>query len=185
MHARTVARIALALAPLTVSSLPAQTPARLTPEQGWSEIGQCAASASERARHACLDEVLRRAGLLTPQAEAKERRRQFGLDPNAPGAAKATTVPAPSPAPAPAAKSPVPKAQAAERVEVDVARAVMANDGKVVITTADGAIWKQTDSDTIPRLPAEGDRVNIRKASLGSYLCELPTHHTFRCIRTR
>lgn len=174
---------AAVVAALTVMSSPlrAQAPPAMSAEQGWNAIGQCAGNPNERARHACLDDVLRKAGLLTPQAEAKQRRQQFGLDENT---ARATPPPAPAaPAPAPAAKIPQPAPD--DRVDVELAKAVVANDGKIVITTADGAVWKQTDSTTVPRLPDAGDHVRIRKASLGSYLCEMPTHHTFRCVRAK
>jgi len=186
MHKRTAAVTVASILSLGPAALRAQAPGAMTPDQGWSAISQCASNPTERARHACVDDVLRKAGLLTPQAEAKERRRQFGLDENAARAAPpvAAPKPPPSPAPAPASAAP-PKNDDSGRVEVEVARAAVATDGKVVVTTTDGAQWKQTDSDTLPRLPAAGDRVKIRRASLGSYLCELPTHHTFRCVRTK
>ncbi len=182
----------------TTSLLHAQTPPAMNAEQGWSAVGRCASVSSERARHDCLDDVLRRAGLLTPQAEAADKRQQFGLGGEAarPPVASAPAV-APKPAPAAPAKQPAPAAATAlasppdtkpatvDRLEVTIATIAKGSDGKVVFTTADGAVWKQTDSDTIPRLPVAGDIVKIRKASLGSYLCELPSHHTFRCLRSK
>jgi hypothetical protein len=168
---------------LAAAPLAAQTPApAMNAEQGWSAVGQCAAVANERARHACLDDVLRRAGLLNPQAEAIEKRRQFGLEEDRPAVAATPSKAAPA---APSQAAPPAAPAAPERLETRIATIVVAPDHKVVLTTADGAAWKQSDSDTIPRLPQAGDVVRIRKASLGSYLCELPSHHTFRCVRLK
>jgi hypothetical protein len=163
----------------TVSSFAAQTSPSMNAEQGWSAIGRCASISNERARHGCLDDVLRNAGLLTPQVEATERRRQFGLDGDSTRAPReADAVPPPSP-------PPPSRSETVERLEAAIATIDKGADGKVVITTTDGALWKQTDADTIPRLPAAGDLVKIRKATFGSFLCELPSHHTFRCVRSK
>lgn len=165
--------IALVLMTTVVPALRAQTPPAMDAERGWSEVGRCAAISNQRARHDCLDDVLRKAGLLTRQAEATERRRQFGLE----------GEPAATPAPA-AAPTPTPRPEPVDRLEAAIATIVKGADGKIVLTTADGAVWRQTDSDSIPRLPTAGEIVRIRKASFGSFLCQLPSQHTFRCTRT-
>src|SRR4051794_5516680 len=108
---------AAAGAVLTLASVPLRAASSMSAEQGWTAVTQCAADPSERARHACVDEVLRRAGLLTPQAEAKQRRQQFGLDENT-----ARTAP---PAPAPAAKA-SPAAPSDDRVDVELTTAILA-----------------------------------------------------------
>jgi hypothetical protein len=189
MRFRPIATTAASLLCLTAGALLAQVPGSITPEQGWSAIGQCASNSNERVRHACIDDVLRKAGLLTPQAEATERRRQFGLDESPARAAVPAPAPVPkstpSPAPAAATKPPPAPVDAVERLDVQIARAAIANDGKLVVTTTDGAVWKQTDSDSFPRLPSGGEHVRIRKATLGSYLCELESHRTFRCLRQK
>jgi len=179
---------------LTAVSLSAQTPPAMNAESGWSAIGLCAVRSNERARHACIDDVLRQAGLLTPQAEAGERRRQFGLE----GGAAAAPVEPPAPpvaappiaapkiaAPPDAPLPPKPEAASGDRLELEIATAITGLDDKAVLTTTDGAVWQQTDSDTIQRLPRARDRFTVRKASLGSYLCTLPSKITFRCRRTR
>ena len=189
--------VTMAAAALLLSAAAAQVQgqaqAPMNAERGWSAIGQCAGR-SERDRHACMDDVLRQAGLLTPAAEASDRRRQFGLE------GEPARVPAPTPAPAmptpPAVRTaPTTPAQSAppaetasgtaERLQVEVVRATTGTDGKIVLTTADGAVWRQLDSDTIRQVPRAGDRISIRKASLGSYLCSLPSQITFRCRRTQ
>ncbi|MET0290799.1 MAG: hypothetical protein ABW136_00450 [Steroidobacteraceae bacterium] len=191
-HVSSKAAAAVALL-LALPALSAQQ--TLNAEQGWSAVGQCASRTGDRARHDCLDDVLRRAGLLTPEAEKRERQRQFGLEDNAAARAPA---PAPSPRPAAAASAPPPPAPVAvptpapkveppevDRLEAEVASSLVGNDRKLLVTMKDGAIWKQIDSDTLPRLPVAGDVVRIRKGTLGSYLCALPTRHTFRCQRIK
>ena len=150
----------------TTTLLHAQTPA-MDADAGWSAVGRCAAVANERARHTCLDDVLRRAGLLTPQVEEKERRRQFG------------TPPASAAAPA------APEAQAeATKLLVEVASARRAPDGRLAITTAEGAVWRQTESVEMPQPPAAGDQMTIRQGALGGYRCSVArTNLTFRCER--
>src|SRR5688572_16559715 len=73
---------------LTTTAVPAQTsaqtsaqaPGTMNAERGWSSVARCAQEDTERARHACLDGVLREAGLLTNEMRSKQQRRAFGLD---------------------------------------------------------------------------------------------------------
>lgn len=188
---------AAALIGLLPVTLPAQTPQPLDAEQGWSAVARCAQQDSDRARHDCVDRVLRQAGLLTRERESQVQRRQFGLDNEAARTAAAPTVPSPSatapasPRPPPASQTAAPASTAvsdpvvADRIELTLAAASIGNDRKVVLTSVDGAVWKQIDSDTIPRLPAAGATAIVRKGTLRSYLCELPSHHTFRCQRLK
>src|SRR4051812_17811048 len=78
---------------LTATAVTAQTssatPGTMSAERGWSSIARCAQEDSERARHTCLDRVLRDAGLLTPEMHAQQQRRAFGLD-DKPGGATAS-----------------------------------------------------------------------------------------------
>jgi len=72
-----------ALLGLTAVAVPAQTSSTMSAEQGWTSISRCAQEDTERARHTCLDRVLRDAGLLTAEMHARQQRRAFGLDENA------------------------------------------------------------------------------------------------------
>lgn len=156
--------------------------AQMSAQDGWSAVGECAQRGDERSRHACLDDVLRQAGLLTRETEVRDRQQQFGLE----GGAGRVASPVPPPVPAPATPAvPEPRPPDVDRLQVEVAAATKGPDGKVVLTTTDGAVWQQTDSDTIQRLPTAGSPVNIRKASLGSYVCSLASRVAFRCRRTR
>lgn len=212
---------------LTTTAVTAETPGTMNAEQGWSSIARCAKEETERARHTCVDGVLRDAGLLTPEMHAQQQRRAFGLDekaaraapapastpmPAAPasgtsgaapasvaGPASATTsassaAPASAAPPAASAKSPSAPAPAAatappaqpDRLEVELAKVEKALDGRLVVTTTDGAVWLQTESVEMPQPPMKGDHMTIRKGSMGGYRCSVTsTHLTYRCVRNR
>jgi hypothetical protein len=215
----------------------AQTGA-MTSEQGWSAITRCSQEETERARHTCVDRVLRDAGLLTNEMRAKQQQRAFGLDNKpartpepapapstasapstgapiagtpSPAAPSVATSPAPSSARATtpaaaastpsaatsaasandsasraAAASPAPAAEPPDRVDVQLTKVVKAPNGRLVVTTSDGAVWLQTEAVSMPLPPAAGDRMSIRKATLGGYVCSVAdTHLTYRCSRSR
>ncbi len=174
---------------LMTTAVPAQTSGTMNAEQGWSSIARCAQEDSERARHTCLDRVLRDAGLLTPEMHALQQRRAFGLDDKParapPPAAAASPAPiAPSPVTVAPAKA-APPAQP-ERLEVELAEVEKAVDDKLFVTTTDGAVWLQTETVDMPQPPVAGDRMTIRKGSMGGYRCSVAsTHLTYRCARNR
>jgi hypothetical protein len=55
--------------------------------------------------------------------------------------------------------------------------------GKWVIRLEDGATWAQIDVNEINPDPRPGETVEIRRASLGSYMLVLPHHRSFRAHR--
>lgn len=215
MPDRLLARAAMAtLLCLTTTVVTAQTPSPVNAEQGWASITRCAQEDSERARHTCLDRVLRDAGLLTNEMHAQQQRKAFGLDekavrtppapkpaPTPPVAAATSTVPAatpsaptpraaatPSAATAPAATTTPPAAVAGQPdvLEAELAKVDKAANGRIVVTTTDGAVWLQAESVDMPQLPMKGDRMTIRKGSMGGYRCSVTsTHLTYRCVRSR
>ena len=144
-------------------------------DSGWRAVSACAAQPSERARHACLDDVLRRAGLLTTERETRQQRERFGLkdDAPAPAAAPATAV------------TPTPSPTAPATVEVELAQVSTTRDEKLILMTTDGAVWRQIEGTPIRPVPVVGDRMTIRRASMGSFLCEVRRNVGFRCSRSR
>jgi len=228
-----------ALLCLTTTAAIAQTsdraPGPMNAERGWSAIGRCAQAESERARHTCVDNVLREAGLLTDEMHARQQRRAFGLDDkpvrssppaqSAPAATRptngvtasatsATAAPdsaastargsAATPAPGPtastspppsaarsastSASAPAPTAPPAQpdRLDVELAKVEKAVSGRIFVTTTDGAVWLQAESVEMPQPPVAGDRMSIRKGSMGGYRCSVAsTHLTYRCTRSR
>ena len=158
-----------------------------TPEAAWAAMTKCGVIAEDAARHACSDEVLQKAGVV-PTAEAKSsaQRKQFGLESPPPRAAASAqssapaqvsaTAPAPSPAAAPA------KAQD-DRVEVTLSNVMKAGDGTLVLTTSDGAVWRQSESGVLRPEPAEGRKMTIMKKSFGGFMCVSDKRVAFRCSR--
>jgi uncharacterized protein YigA (DUF484 family) len=58
----------------------------------------------------------------------------------------------------------------------------MAN-GRYIFTMEDGARWMQTDNTTVLREPQSGDEVEIKKASMGSYMAKIKGSRAFRVRR--
>jgi hypothetical protein len=78
-----------------------------------------------------------------------------------------------------------PKDEKLDRIEVTLADAHRSADGKWVMTTEDGAVWRQID-DTDPYDPPKAGQVMaIRTAMLGSYFCKVGTQSAMRCTRTQ
>lgn len=99
MKSAVSASIAAAFGVLTITCL--QTSVRAQDisgaEAGWTAILKCGGIANDVRRHACTDEVLRRAGAMpTPEAQQAERRKTFGLE-------RPASSPPPPPPPAPPA----------------------------------------------------------------------------------
>jgi len=202
-----------ALLCLTTTAISAETSDTMSAEQGWSSIKRCAQEDTERGRHACLDRVLREAGVLTDEMHTRQQRRAFGLEdkpvraptPPAPVTAPATVAPsvaarsAAAPAapatnatasPGTTASSPAQAASAppapADRLDVEIAKVEKAVNGRIFVTTTDGAVWLQNETVDMPLPPVAGDHMTIRKGSVGGYRCTVAsTHLTYRCIRNR
>jgi hypothetical protein len=166
-------------------------------ESGWAAITRCATVKGASARYSCLDAVLRDAGLLTSARRAEEKREEFGLTKDAPKAAlEPKPVPVPKPTPVPKlvsepgpAVSPsaavAPAVASIVRIAVTLARVQRTPDGRWQFSTTDDSVWQQTEHENVLPEPKAGQDVVIRKGSLGSFRCELPTHVTFRCVRIR
>jgi ligand-binding sensor domain-containing protein len=58
-------------------------------------------------------------------------------------------------------------------------------DAKLIVTTTDGVVWLQRDSEAVRPTPAAGDTMIIRKALLGSFLCSVGRSVAYRCSRRR
>lgn len=57
-----------------------------------------------------------------------------------------------------------------DSIETTLQSATELADNRWVFRLADGAVWRQIDSDPIRSRPRPGDAVRVRKASLGSFL---------------
>jgi hypothetical protein len=163
-----------------------------TAEAGWAAMQRCAREAGEAARHRCMDDVLRGAGLLPGADQARP------APAPAPQAAaeRAAPVPAPAPASEPRSRfgletSPARQARKArpapsgpDRVEVTLSGVELDGEGKLVLTTSEGAVWRQVESDPVRPAPSAGQTMIIEKKSLGGFMCRPGRWAAFRCIRT-
>ena len=55
--------------------------------------------------------------------------------------------------------------------------------GKWVIELEDGAVWQQTDTENVVRQPRPGTKVEIRRASMGSFFMNLDGQRAVRARR--
>ena len=144
-------------------------------EAGWAAITKCAALADDEARHTCSDEVLRKAGLLpTAQAKASEQRKKFGLERPA---VRETSAPVTSGAASVKSED--------DLLHVTLTHVAKGGDGKLALTTSEGAVWRQIESATLYPMPVEGQAMAIEKTRLGGFMCKPSPHVTFRCLRAR
>jgi hypothetical protein len=150
-------------------------------------LSRCGAILDDARRHDCTDGVLRDAGML-PSAAARstERRKTFGLA--RPGRPAVATVQKPprtgkvAVAKAVPAKLP-PVADDDSRIEIMLARVVQAGDGKLELTTAEGAVWRQVENEAVSPMPQAGRGMTIEKTALGGYRCITGKWAAFRCTR--
>lgn len=178
-----------------VPGSPAQeslTGERMAPsDAAWSAITLCARIAKDRDRHVCLDDALRNAGLMPAPQNA------------APASAAGTSSPARALAPAAQAPDSASPAQSKESRadfglqpkaprEPAVARTQQVSlsrvdqvDGKLLLTTTEGAIWKQVESSSVWPVPTGGQTMTIESASFGGFFCKPSKYVSFRCFRAK
>ena len=193
---------------LVMSALVPSSPAqenlpgeRIAPsDAAWSAITLCARIAKDSDRHVCLDDALRNAGLMPAHSPAT------------PVPAEGTAPAAGAVAPAAVAGAAAPAAQAPDSVspaqskesradfglqpktfrEPAVARTLQVTlskvdqaDGKLILTTTEGAIWKQVESTDLWPVPTGGQTMTIARGSFGGFFCEPSKYVSFRCFRAK
>jgi hypothetical protein len=199
-----IAGAALALG-VCASTLAEDTPPPRTPPS-WDTLARCGEMTADVARLACFDAAMKAAGFKrNTEAAAAEHRKRFGLPLPQVGAPKrhdkeegakvaAETAPAgqagpattpPSPRRAAKASAAAPAAEDEDRITVEISRvATTQPEGQLLLFTSDGAIWVQTDRETV-RTPSKGQSVTIRHTKFGGYFCDLPKSRSIRCQRER
>lgn len=70
-----------------------------------------------------------------------------------------------------------------ERVALVLARAYQTGDGKWVMRTQDGQVWRQTDDHDLRREPGPGSRAEVRRAALGSFFMNVDGQRAIRVRR--
>jgi hypothetical protein len=189
--------LAAAVCVLMIAQMPGVALGQATSaaESGWAKMTQCASIGDDKARHACTDGALRDAGLLSAETQAAAKRKAFGLQ--KPVDAPAAPAPAPAPATAsvaaaaapasPGSSSPpsLPTKQQKENLEVTLAKVEQGGDGKLVLTTTDGAVWRQVEGGVVRQTVAQGQTMKIEARSLGGFMCEPSKYVAFRCFRSK
>lgn len=145
------------------------------PAANWEQVAACARHDRASERHACIDGVLRAAGLLDRGREIAEQRETFGEQRRDP--------PAPPPPPAAVAAPPSAAPPVLEELATTVSRAFDPGNRLMVIITEEGQVWQQNESKDLGLPPRPGTRFVIEKGALGSFNCRIGGGRTFRCRR--
>ncbi len=207
MKIRHFVRVVMTSAVATASWAQDAAPTATSADAGWSAIKQCAGITKDSMRLACVDDVLRKAGLMAHSAAPTAKSSTATTSPAGPAVAAAAAAAAPAKAPASSASGQpqdsrvdfglqpktfpqaAPKdtqSSAAERQQqVTLVRVDQAGDGKLLLTTTDGAIWKQLESGPIRPAPTGGQTMTIERVSFGGFLCEPSKYVSFRCFRAQ
>jgi len=192
---------------LVMSALVPSSPAqenlpgeRIAPsDAAWSAITLCARIAKDSDRHACLDDALRKAGLMRAHPTAAPVPAAGTAPAAVAAAAPAAEAAAPAPQ-APGSASPAQSKQShadfglqpktfrepavARTLQVTLSKVDQA-DGKLILTTTEGAIWKQVESTDVWPVPTGGQTMTIARGSFGGFFCEPSKYVSFRCFRAK
>ena len=181
--------IASAFCIVTLAQVPAVALGESAGEAGWAKMARCATLGDDEARHTCTDDALREAGLLTDETKATAQRKAFGLQkPTLAPLAAAAAPPTPDAAAAPASAAspaPQPKQDQSEHLEVTLAKVQQGGDGKLVLTTTEGAVWHQVESGALRQEPKQGEVMKIAARSFGGFVCQPSKYVFFRCYRSK
>jgi hypothetical protein len=77
------------------------------------------------------------------------------------------------------------KPEEIDRLAATVTTAYQRGDGKWVLELDDGAVWNQIDSERLTRSPRKGSKVEIRKASLGTFFINVDGQRAIRAQRVK
>lgn len=138
-------------------------------------LAECVSVADDAARLACYDKTARslvdaeKSGevVVVDQAQVKEVKRQsFGLNINL---------------------GPLfdhgDKAEQISKLDTAVASASKDAEGKWLIRTTEGQLWRQIDSDPLYADPKHGDKIVIQHGSLGSFFLKVNNDRAMRAHR--
>ena len=78
-----------------------------------------------------------------------------------------------------------PKEESIDKVSVKLSGAHQDETGKWVMITDENAVWRQIDSQELYEGPHSGSTVAIRRASLGSFFCNVDGQSAIRCARSQ
>lgn len=146
-------------------------------ERNWAEIVRCAAIDSARNRQACMDDVVRRAGVVSDEQIAQRTEREFGRDNEPPSPVAALPVAQSAPA------RPIAQPEEIDEVASTIASVRTVGYKRLRVTTSEGAIWEQVQAETFNSPPRVGDAFSIERTSLGGYRCQFRNMSRYYCQR--
>ena len=149
-----------------------------TPQAGSAllkSLAECRAVADSQARLACFDGVTGRlvaaeqAGevVVVDRADIRAARRQaFGFSlPSLDIFARGARDPE------------------LDRVQLVLSRATRLEDGKWLLRTEEGQVWRQTDDRRLSTSPRPGSRAEVRNAAMGSFFMNIDGQRAIRVRR--
>jgi hypothetical protein len=154
----------------------------------WSAMARCAAMTDAAMRHDCADDALISVGLLTNADLAAQRIETFGLPETAKAArreaekAPPAAVAEAAPAVEEAADAPQPPVSEDE-ITLTIAAVGIGRGKRAVLTTEEGAVWRQTDGGALRPAPKPGQAMTVERTSFGGYRCKIRKWSAFRCER--
>lgn len=190
MSAKLSAAGALAAAALAGPAT-AQSATPSGPPPSWDSLIPCAQKADPVEGFRCYQAAVRAAGYApNPEIAAAERRRTFGLTlpfvghkaaANPEGHAAKTSPGSPA---ASAAAPPAPQ-EDTDRVTVVLDQvALIPPLNRLLLITKEGAVWQQTDSETVAPAPKPGQTMTVVHGSISGFFCQFDKRTKVRCTRT-
>jgi hypothetical protein len=165
----------LALPGLVLAAAPAWAARASISDPAVVQSMSACSSLADAARLACYDRAMaatRKAGadvvVVDRQAVEARRRQSFGFK-----------VPSFALSGRPVAEPP------ADRLTVELAGADQDEAGDWVMTTRDGAVWRQVNDERPYHAPHAGSQVAIKPAMFGGYFCAVDRQPAIRCVRDR
>jgi hypothetical protein len=150
-------------------------------EAGWAAMARCAQIHEAETRRDCTDGVLTRGGLLQAPPAASEPPKHHPTATKQARAEAAAQAGAERPAAFGLPQRPVKQTG----VQAALASAEVDGEGKLVLVTQDGAVWRAVESDPRVQAPKPGDMLTIRRTTLGGYNCRVGRWLDFLCLRQR
>jgi len=71
-----------------------------------------------------------------------------------------------------------------EKLQSVVKSARIDGEQRLVVTLEDGAVWRQIDDTPVGKPPKAGDTIEVRKASMGSYMMKIGSQPAIRVRRS-
>ncbi len=157
------------------------------PPPSWDALIPCAQKGDPAEGFKCYQAAMRAAGYAPdPEIAATERRRKFGLPALSLGSHKPTSQAKAELAQAQSsARAAAPEEDAQDRVTVKLDQvALIPPLNRLLMVTADGAVWQQTDSETVSPTPKPGSSMTVVHGKINGYFCQFDRLNKVRCTRT-